>query len=86
MGLIALVLLWLSFVAPLCFAAVGRHRLSTKVGALVVLAIMLILNWLLVLLALAADERSTATPLQVGAPLVALYLLVALLSSRRKLT
>ena len=83
-GLVALIGVWLAFVLPLVGAAVGRHRLSTKISALIVLAIVLVLNWFLARLLFSSDDQPSFTPLQIALPLMTLFVAVASISLRRK--
>jgi len=73
----------------LTIAAVGRTRRSTKIGSLVGIGILLIVSWFLVVMTLGdlsayAESSSWPSPLLIASLMLGTFMLVAVISLRRK--
>ena len=88
-GAVALGCVWLAFALPLIFAAIGRNRGGTKIGALLGLAIMFVASWMIVVAALGevsahSNYAAWPSPALLAGAFVLAHVVVTITAFRRK--
>lgn len=76
--------LWAVSTIPLIVAATAKTRLSTKIGALLGLAVVFVLTVIAVTLACAMNDDGTPMPGFVAAVLFVTFMITAFVSVRRR--
>lgn len=89
MSAVPIAILWLAFVLPLTVAAVGRHSMGTKVGALLGLAVVLAASWLLLVMMLSMlaahqDASDWPFPFLIAAAVFSGYAIITIAALKRK--